>query len=246
MNTPTFKHSAIVTGASSGIGFEIALQLAQSGVPVAAIARDGARLHSLAVRHALIDPLVADLADLDAIVPLVHRIRERHRAIGCLINNAGVQCQQRFDDVDYTAAQIRQEIDVNLTAPVLLTHALLPQLRAQESACVVNLGSVLAYAPKHHAAVYSATKAGLHLFSEALRVQLQGTGVRVIEAVMPLVDTPMTQGRGRGKISAEQAARALIDGMNTGQPMVWIGKARAIRVLKRWAPGLLQRMLQRG
>ncbi len=92
--------------------------------------------------------------------------------------------------------------------------------------------------------MYSATKAGLHLFTQALRVQLRGSSVRVVEAVVPLVDTPMTQGRGTGKMSAAQAARHIIAGIRSGQPDIWVGKARALPVLQRWAPGLLQQLMQ--
>jgi short-subunit dehydrogenase involved in D-alanine esterification of teichoic acids len=162
-----------------------------------------------------------------------------------LINNAGVQYNVRADDADYSLAQIRAEVDINLLAPIALTHALLPHLQAKNAAWIVNVTSGLGYVPKRTAAVYSATKAGLHLFTRALRVQLAGSSVRVVEAVMPLVDTPMTQGRARGKLPAAQAARALIKGLLARRTDIYIGKARALPLLLRWAPALVERALQR-
>jgi short-subunit dehydrogenase involved in D-alanine esterification of teichoic acids len=169
--------------------------------------------------------------------------------VGGLIHNAGIQCDLRLDDAACTPQALRQEVDVNLLAPMVLTRLLLSHLQARGQAgapaFVVNVTSGLAFAPKRTAAAYSATKAGLHLFSRGLRVQLAGTPVRVVEAVMPLVDTPMTAGRGQGKLPAEQAARALLDGLAAGRSTVYIGKARFVPLLHRWAPAVLDRVLQR-
>ncbi len=170
---------------------------------------------------------------------------QRHPDLGCLVNNAGIQHAQRLDDAAVDAAGIRREIDVNLTAPLLLSHALLPQLQAQSAGCIVNIGSGLGLVPRRDAAVYSASKAGLRLFSQALRVQLRGSALRVVHVLPPLVDTPMTAGRGRRKLSADEAARQLILGLRRGDDEIRIGAARALPLLQRWAPGLLARLMQR-
>jgi uncharacterized oxidoreductase len=109
----------------------------------------------------------------------------------------------------------------------------------------VNVTSGLAYAPKRGAAVYASSKAGLSMFSRALRLQLIGSPVRVVDVVLPLVDTPMTAGRGRRKMSADEAARALVAGVENGRDTVCIGAARVLPWLARWAPGALQAVMQR-
>lgn len=235
----------IVTGATSGIGWELAIQLADAGVPVLAIGRNADRLRVLAARNRLIEVIAADLGHIEALPGLVARIVSQAPDVGCLINNAGLQCDLRVDDAGYDSAQIRREVDVNLVAPLVLAHALLPHFQSKQMSWIVNVTSGLGYAPKRTAAVYSATKAGLHLFTRALRLQMQGTSVRLVEVVMPLVDTPMTKGRGSSKLSAAQAARKLIEGLSAGRPDIRIGKARALPLMQRWAPGLLARILQR-
>lgn len=235
----------IVTGATSGIGWALAIRLAGSGVPVLAIGRDRTRLGELAAHNALITTVAADLGRSDALPGLARRLVSDHPDVGCLINNAGIQCDLRMDDAGYDEVQLRGEVDVNLVAPLLLTQALLPHFQSRQAAWVVNVTSGLAYVPKRTAAVYSATKAGLHLFTQALRVQMRGSPVRVVEVVMPLVDTPMTEGRGRGKLSADRAACELVAGLKAGRLDIRVGKARALPLLQRWAPGLLARMLQR-
>ncbi|MBI5259385.1 MAG: SDR family NAD(P)-dependent oxidoreductase [Burkholderiales bacterium] len=244
--TPPRLPCTLVTGATSGIGRALALQLADAGVPVIALGRNPEALRALAAHSPLVTPCAADLAQIDSLPALAARLVAQHPGLGCLVNNAAIQNDLRLDDARCDSACIRHEVDVNLVAPMVLTQSLLHHLQARGSACIVNLSSGLAHAPKRSAAVYSATKAGLHLFTQALRVQMEGTPVRVVEAVMPLVDTPMTAGRGRGKLPAEQAARQLIAGLRAGQADIRIGKARWLPWLQRWAPGVLARILQRG
>jgi len=236
----------VVTGASAGIGRALAQELAHHGVPVLAVARDAARLDALAHGQPLITPWPADLSRTGTLDALAAQWLARHPDIGMLVNNAGVQHDLRVDGPGYAAADIEAEVALNLLAPLALTRALLPHLQARERAWVVNVGSVLGVCPKPTAAVYSATKAGLRLFTEALRVQLAGSPVRVVHAVMPLVDTAMAQGRGQGgKIAPEAAAQALVQGLLAGRQDIAIGKAGPALHLHRWAPRLLARMLQR-
>jgi short-subunit dehydrogenase involved in D-alanine esterification of teichoic acids len=231
--------SAIVTGASSGIGRELAMQLAAQGVDVVAIGRDAHRLAQLAAGAPRIRTLRADLAQLHALPALAADILALAPGADCLIHNAAVQHDWRFDTEGSTPAAIEEEIGVNLLAPLVLTRLLLPHLQSREAAWVVCLGSGLADVPKRTAAVYSAGKAGLRLFAQALALQCEGTSLRVVEAVMPLVDTPMTAGRGRRKISAERAARELIQGLAAGRDPVYVGKARFLPLLRRLSPALL-------
>jgi len=259
MNTKTFTQSkpqdpqtrvsmprTLVTGATAGIGRELALQLAQAGVPVLALGRNAQSLQALQDSSPRIATVVCDLYDIASLPAHAAHWVSLYPDLACVIHNAGVQDILRMDDTGYGAGQLRKEVDINLVAPMVLTQALLPHLQSKQQACVVNITSGMGFAPKRTSAVYSATKAGLHLFSEALRAQLQGSTVRVVEAVMPMVDTAMSQASSVGKISPAQAAREVITGMNKGHSVVWVGKTRAIPVLRRLAPSVLARVIQRG
>jgi uncharacterized oxidoreductase len=235
----------VVTGASSGIGRDIAIALSKRGSVVVAIGRNRDRLERLAADHERIEAWVADIGLIGGLGPLVDDILARHGQIDGLINNAAIQIDRRIDDTSYLDADIASEVEINLTAPMVLARRLLPQLQARRRAAVVNLTTGLAFVPKRRAAVYSASKAGLHLFSEGLRVQLRGSNDRVVEAVMPLVDTPMTAGRGRGKMSSEDAAGAVVAGLWSGPETLYIGKARLLPPILRLAPGIAARILQR-
>lgn len=238
--------TTIVTGGGSGIGRALVSRLRSAGVSVIVIGRSEERLAALVRASPGTHVIAADLSNLERLTDLAARIIAAHPATGCLINNAGVQHNVRFDAVDYGCDAIASELASNLAAPLILTRALLPHLQQQPSACIVNVTSGLAFAPKRTAAVYSASKAGLHLFSRALRIQLAGTTVRVVEAVMPLVDTPMTAGRGRRTMAPDSAARQLLDGVCAGRHEVYVGVARFLPLMRRWAPGWLERVMQAG
>ena len=121
---------------------------------------------------------------------------------------------------------------------------MLDHLRRQQTAAIVNVSSGLAIYPKTGSAVYSATKAALHSFTQSLRYQLEDTGVHVFEAIVPMVDTPMTAGRGSGKISAQECAKQMIAGIHANRDEIYIGKARLLPLLSRLAPGTAKRILK--
>ena len=142
------------------------------------------------------------------------------------------------------AAVLTIEFKVNLLAPALLVRALAPGIIARGGGAIVNVSSGLAFFPKERAGLYAAAKAGVHSFTQSLRYQMEGQGVAVIEVILPLVDTPMTAGRGKGKISAEAAATAILQGLARGKPVICVGAARALPLIQALAPWLGRRMLR--
>ncbi|MBD0259319.1 MAG: SDR family NAD(P)-dependent oxidoreductase, partial [Cytophagales bacterium] len=100
--------------------------------------------------------------------------------------------------------------------------------------------------PKKWAPVYCGTKAGLHLFTKALRYQLEGSPVKVFEIIPPVVDTPMTAGRGRNKISPAQLVDEFVRAFANDRPEVNVGKVKMLRLLNRLWPSLADRIMKNG
>lgn len=246
--------TALVTGGARGLGRELTLQLLAAGADVVAVGRDRRHLDSLAdalgAEAHRVSTIAADLADPAAVDALVEEVRVRHPDLSVLVNNAGVQRLTDLvaEDPAVTAPAVRHEVAVNLTAVVTLTAGLLPLLAAHPSAAVLNVTSGLAVAPKRSAPVYCATKAAVRSWTRALRYQCEAgaPGVRVTEAVLPLVDTDMTRGRGRSAMDAEDAARAVLAGLRRDRDEVWVGRARVLRVAMRVSPALAHRLLRDG
>ena len=234
--------TVLVTGGTSGIGAELVRQLRGRGHPVVVLAR---RADAMRPTPDLF-PVACDLADLAALPDVMARVMADHPDLTVLVNNAGLQLARPLTDPALRAQDIIEEVAVNLTAPALLAQAVLPAMRARGQGWIVNISSGLAVFPKENTALYCAAKAGLSSLTTSLRWQVEGQGIQVVEVVLPLVDTPMTAGRGRGKITAEQAAGDILNGLDQRRDTIRIGKARLLPLVARLAPSLGLKMMRRG
>ena len=173
--------TALVTGASRGIGAEIAVRLAYEGMNVAIVAREKAGLEETAGRiycasqDALVIP--ADITDSVDREMIVQRIKDELGPIDLLVNNAGVEAITPF--VDMNPTWIESIVETNLLAPQLLSLLVLPEMLERGHGHIVNVASIAAKAPSPFSVTYAGTKAGLVGFSWSLREELHGTGVGV-------------------------------------------------------------------
>lgn len=228
----------LITGGTAGIGLALAERLLREGARVSVCGRSKARAKAAAER---LGPeataMVCDLSDPAQHPRLLADAAAANGPIDVLVNNAGVQQLMDFTDAQQRRA-IAGEVTINLTAPMLLTEALLPQLRGRPNAAIVQVTSGLALSPKASAPVYCATKSGLRAFTRALRWQLADQGVRVVEVLPPLVDTAMTRGRGRDKLSPAAVAEAIVRGLRAERSEIHVGKSKLLRALVRLSPWL--------
>ncbi|HEY3725310.1 MAG TPA: SDR family oxidoreductase [Acidimicrobiia bacterium] len=172
---------AVVTGASTGIGRAFALALADRGYDLVVVARDAARLETLAdelrdAYGAQAEVLPADLSDPGSLLEVETRVGDAARPIELLVNNAGFGTSGRFASLPI--AREEQEIQLNVLALVRLTHAALDGLVARGRGGVINVASLAGYQPTPGNAVYGATKAFVMSFTQAVHEELKGTGVK--------------------------------------------------------------------
>jgi uncharacterized oxidoreductase len=226
----------VVTGASRGIGAQLTAKLIAQGRSVIAVGRFSTGLEQLEQRYGdKIHTYALDLGDPAACQNFATHIAETYSIVG-LINNAAIQNEGPLEL--QSAAEIDREIRINLTAPAILCARLLPHL-PRGRGFIVNVSSGLGLAPKRDAAVYCATKAALRNLTRALENQLSADlKIAMIDVVLPLVDTDMTTGRGSGKISAEDAARAIMSAIGTRQKVKWVGKSALLNIVNRLSPAL--------
>jgi short-subunit dehydrogenase len=178
--------TALITGASSGIGAEMARQLAPHARALVLVARRADRLDELKSELARsgmeIQCHAADLADGAQVERLLAALEEGGTQVDFLINNAGLGDHGLFEESDWKRVQAM--LDVNIKALTRLTHALLPGIIRSGRGAILNVSSIAAYLPMPQMAVYAASKAYVSSFTEALRAELRGTGV-VVSALCP-------------------------------------------------------------
>jgi short-subunit dehydrogenase involved in D-alanine esterification of teichoic acids len=232
----------LITGATAGIGLALLEAFLAKDNQVIALGRNEEKLKALALNDARIIPFVGDLNHKNCLEELVLFIEQKHPDLNILINNAGIQYNYHFVEEPHLSSKIAQEIKINLTAPIQMIGLLLPTLEQNENAAIVNVSSGLALAPKMMAPVYCGTKAGLHIFSQALRYQLDK--IKVFEIIPPLVDTAMTAGRGKGKISPKQLANEFMQAFQKNKFEVNIGKVKWLRIIQRISPTLASKIMK--
>ncbi|NNU26654.1 SDR family NAD(P)-dependent oxidoreductase [Isoptericola sediminis] len=228
--------SAVVTGASSGIGAVVAARLAARGADLVLVARRTDRLEELAARlraeHGVaVDVVPADLTTPDGVTEVVKAARAADRPVGTLVNNAGFGTHGPFVEED--PQRVDDEVALNVTALTNLTRALLPDLLAHASGAVVNVASTAAFQPLPRMAVYGATKAYVLSFTEALSVELRGTGVHAI-ALCPgatrteFFDVVGSEEPAVGRFqTADQVADTLFRALDRRRPRATVVSGRA-------------------
>lgn len=257
--------TALITGASAGLGAEFARQLAPHASCVILVARREQMLHSvhdelLKINSRLrVIVCAADVATESGRRAIVAAIAEYDLPVNVLINNAGLGDYGRFESAEI--ARIRSQIDVNISALVELTHALIPVLNQHKPAGILNVSSLAGTLPLPDMAIYAATKAFVTSFSESLRIELLDSGIRVA-AVCP-GPTPTTFSHNAHRKSGSDADRsgeriltqppqkvvaqglnALVNGTSTVYPGWGVRLSASIfRIIPRWLlrPLLLRR-----
>lgn len=241
--------TVFITGANTGIGAGLARAFHARGATVIASGRSRAGLEALAGDCPGMEVEMLDVADTGTIAACAGRIAARHPDLNLLINNAGVQKLLSFADEEPIAAQdLDAEIDINLRGLIHVTNAFLPLLKRQPSARLVQVSSALAFVPLVAAPIYSASKAAVRAFTVALREQLSGSRVQVIELIPPAVKTELHRGQTRRQIrqmSLQDFVAAAMRGLDSGQDEIAVGLAKAARFGSRVAPGRLLKVVNK-
>ncbi len=253
--TPAADRIAVVTGASSGIGREIARQLAQRGHGLALVARREERLRALAdelsAAHAVrVEVVAADLTDQAAREQIAAHVVEQGLAADILVNAAGVSTVGPVHTND-TAAELTM-LHTDVVALAHLCSLFLPGMVERGTGAVLNIASTAAFQPMPGQAGYAASKAFVLSYSQAVRTELKGTGVSVTVLCPGPVDTEFAESAGFGDdeaeaalprfmwVSAEDVAEAGLAGLDRGRAVVIPGAANHIGALGgRFAPRTL-------
>jgi uncharacterized oxidoreductase len=241
--------TVFITGGASGTGEGLARAFHAKGAKVIIGGRDAAALARVAGSCPGMETSVVDVTDAASVARCAADVTTRFPDLDMLVNNAGVQRILSFAGTSpLPDADLSLEVDTNETGLARVTNAFLPHLKGRSAARLVHVGSGLAYVPLCAASLYSASKAAVHAFTIALRRQLAGTRVKVIELVPPAVKTNLHRGQGReppGAMELDAFVAKAIEGLSSDKDEIHLGLANVLRAGSRIAPSFFLGMLNK-
>ena len=203
------NRTILITGGNSGIGLALAEALQSKGNRIIITGRKRESLHAVLDRNPDMVGYQLDVSDDVALAAFPARVLGDHPDLDTIILNAGI-----MEGEDYTANPVTLDvatrtISTNLSAPITLAATFLPHLQSRPKAALITVSSGLAFVPKATNPIYSATKAAIHSWTQAVRHQLRGTSIAVHEIAPPLVATELTPGQ--SKIEAAMPLQEFTD-----------------------------------
>jgi len=229
------SNTILITGGASGIGYELTKQLAALGNTILITGRDQAKMDRAKAAFPKIHTFRSDVSDPKAIATLYEEVIKQFPELNILINNAGIMREINVHDKAGSLEDITREIEINLSGPIR----------------IMNVSSGLAFVPLPISPVYCATKAGLHSFTESLRVQLKNTKVRVFELAPPATQTELLDDfnsedmKGVSIMKVEDMVKVAVKGMQTDRFEIRPGQANQLKMMSRVAPGFILKQMSR-
>lgn len=187
-------NTILITGGGSGIGRGLAESLHKLGNQVVISGRRQDTLNEVTAANPGMLSLILDVAEPGSICSFAADVTEKFPALNVLINNAGIMRAEKLLDQPEDAPDAEAIVATNLLGPIRLTAALLPHLKQQAHATIINVSSGLAFVPLAITPTYCATKAAIHSYTQSLRWQLRSTQIEVLEIIPPYVQTDLMDG----------------------------------------------------
>jgi len=187
----TKGNTILITGGGSGIGRGLAEAFHRLGNQVIIVGRGRKTLDETTAANPGMKSLTLDVSDPKSIPSFAAQVTKEYPSLNVLINNAGIMQPENLLEAPNYLSNAEAIVTTNLLGPIRLTAALLPSLRTQPRATIMNVSSGLAFVPLAMTPTYCATKAAIHSYTQSLRYQLKATKVEVIELIPPYVQTTL-------------------------------------------------------
>lgn len=236
--------TVLITGGTSGIGLELVKQLTEQGATILVTGRNREALQACKTKFPNIHTFQSDVSNPDDIRQLYHDVTRAFPRLNILINNAGLMRLIDLQDSAPDLVNINQEIATNLSGTIQMVHQFLPHLLKQPSAAIVNVSSGIAFMPYSVAPIYSASKAGVRAYTQALRLQLERTPVKVFEMIPPGVTTNLQndwvlQPNPAMMMAVDKMVKVAVKGLRNDTPELKPFLIRVIKAASHIAPRLL-------
>ncbi len=239
------NNTILITGGSSGVGLELAKRLVGRNNTVLICGRSKEKLEETRQLLPQVKIFPCDISSEKECILLYEWVKANHPSCNILINNAAIVHKTAFLNDDKAIEKAQDEFQTNILAPIRLSKLFLSLLLKNPNAQLINISTGLVYAPRAVYPFYNATKAALHSFTQTLRLQLRNEPIKVIEILLPVVDTPWHKGNPpKIAISVETAIEEVLRKLEKGNSLeIKIGGVNILYWLSRIAPGFAVRKI---
>ncbi len=236
----TSGNTVLITGGGSGIGLALAKEFLTRGNTVVVCDHKAQRLREAKKANPELQTILCDVRSPAQRKRLIAAVIKKFSKLNVLVNNAAVSMWHDFvvPEKDQSV-RIQQQIETNILAPIELTRLFLPHILKQDYSALVYITSGQAYVPLSKKAVYAATKAAIHSFSQSIRYQLKDRPVLVMEALPSWVDTDMIRDLAIKKMSPEKVAGEILAGLEENTQELRIGLSGLLFHLSRLMPRMM-------
>ncbi|MGH9497449.1 MAG: SDR family oxidoreductase [Candidatus Sulfotelmatobacter sp.] len=245
-------NTILITGGTSGIGYELAAQFLNRNNIVIITGRDPCKVEQAQRALPRVHTLQSDVSSPRDISLLFDVVTKRFPTLNVLINNAGIMRKINLLDQEISLEDIAGEIETNLTGTVRMVKQFLPYLNTTELAAIMNVSSGLAFVPLPIAPIYCAAKAGIHSFTQSLRVQLKNTNIKIFELAPPMTRTSLFTRdihihdvKGVRMMDVSTMVSQAIQGMEKGHLEIRPGPSNLLKWMSRIAPEFILKRLSR-
>lgn len=244
------KSTVLITGGTSGIGFEFAKQLLAKEANVIITGRDQNKLKQAKQSLPGVHIIQSDVSEPESITQLYEQVTKEFPQLNIVINNAGIMRNLNIQDAGLDLKDITREVDTNLTGTIRMVQQFLPHLKTKPSAAIINVSSGLAFVPFPLSPIYSATKAGIHSYTQILRIQLKNTSIKVFELAPPGTDTPLMDAfannmDGAMNMKVDKMVSIAIAGIEMDKWEIKPGISKVLKAMSCIAPGFALNMMNR-
>ena len=245
------ENTILITGGSNGIGLELATQFLKLGNTVIITGRNMNRLNEVKKKYPKLNIIQSDAGKPVDIKSLYEIVSKQFPKLNVLINNAGIMRKLNLNDTSMDLENINQEIAINLSGPIRMVNQFLPLLKLQQHAAIMNVSSGLAFVPFPISPVYSATKAGVHFYTQTLRIQLKNSNIKVFELAPPLTNTDLQNAfspddmKGTQVMETAKLIEVAIKGFNNDTFEIRPGQSNLLKFMSRIAPQFILNQMSR-
>lgn len=237
----------LITGGTHGIGLEYAKQLLILGAKVIVTGRDNEKLTLAKKMFPQIFTYQCDITNKEDLEHLFKEVIESHPDLNIIMNNAGIMRSVEINDASVTLDNITDEIETNFSGTVRMVHLFLPHLMSKKSSAIINITSGLGYIPFTTSPIYCGTKSAVHIYSQALRLQLKNTSVKVFEIAPPKTDKPLQtavpETSNKGSMKVSDMVQVSIKGVMKNRYEIRPGLSNTMKWMSRIAPNFFTKLI---